>query len=65
MAIKNTGSATLIKKAVFADFNLNIDKGEITDKGSINQRMIIQNHPEVVEKLYAAEKDENIIEVKF
>lgn len=64
MAVKNTGSATLIKRAVFADFILSIDKGEITDKGSINQRMIIQNHPEVVEKLHAVEKDNAIIEVK-
>ena len=31
-----------------------IDKGEITDKGSINQRMIIQQHPEVVEKIYSS-----------
>ncbi len=64
MAVKNTGSATLIKRAVFADFMLSIDKGEITDKGSINQRMIIQNHPEVVERLHAVEKDDTIIEVK-
>ncbi len=64
MAIKNTGSASLVKRAVFADFNLNIDKGEVTDKGSINQRMIIQNHPELVEKLYAFEITNSIIEVK-
>ena len=64
MAIKSTGSASLIKKAVFADFNLNIDKGEITDKGSINQRAIIKNHPDIVERLYALKIDDTIIEVK-
>jgi feruloyl-CoA synthase len=53
-SLKNegTGSSTLIKKAVFADFSLSIDGGELTDKGSINQRAILANHPEVVEKLY-------------
>lgn len=64
LAVKSTGSATLVKRALFADFTLTIDKGEITDKGSINQRMIIQNHPDVVERLYALEMDRDIIEAK-
>jgi feruloyl-CoA synthase len=64
MAIKSTGSASLIKRAVFADFNLNIDKGEITDKGSVNQRIVIQNYPEVVEKIYSALLNDDIIEIK-
>ncbi|CAN5711442.1 feruloyl-CoA synthase [soil metagenome] len=64
LAVKSTGSATLIKRAVFADFTLNIDKGEITDKGSINQRMIIQNHPEIAERLYAVNINDDVIEVR-
>ncbi|MEP7109760.1 MAG: feruloyl-CoA synthase [Ferruginibacter sp.] len=64
LAVNSTGSATLVRKALFADFALNIDKGEITDKGTINQRMIIQNHQDTVEKLYAELKDDRIIEVK-
>ena len=51
-AQQSTGSSTLIKRAVFADFNLSIDKGEITDKGSINQRMILANRTEYIEMLY-------------
>ena len=62
LAAKSTGSATLVKRALFADFMLSIDKGEITDKGSINQRMIIKNHPEAVEKLYNDAIDDTIIE---
>jgi len=64
LAAKSTGSATLVKRAVFADFALNIDKGEITDKGSINQLLIIQNHPETVARLYAADIDDAVIEIK-
>jgi len=64
LATKSTGSATLVKRAVFADFILTIDKGEITDKGSINQRMIIQHHPEIVERLYAAIIDDGVMEVR-
>jgi feruloyl-CoA synthase len=64
LAAKSTGSACLIKRAVFANFNLNIDKGEITDKGSVNQRIVIQNYPEVVEKIYSALLNDDIIEIK-
>lgn len=51
-AKQSTGSSTLIKRAVFADFQLSMDKGEITDKGSINQRQVLANHPDLVEKIY-------------
>jgi feruloyl-CoA synthase len=64
LAKKSTGSASLIKRALLADFTLSIDKGEITDKGSLNQRMIIQNHHQAVEKLYADKIAEDIIEAK-
>lgn len=52
---KNTGSSTFIKKAIFADFTLSIDKGEITDKGSINQRAVLSNYAHIVESFYANE----------
>ena len=64
LAGKSTGSATLIKRAMFADFTLTIDKGEITDKGSLNQSMVIQQHPEAITKLYSNQPDDSIIEVK-
>ncbi len=51
-AQQSTGSSKLIKQAVFADFTLSIDKGEITDKGSINQRTILANRTEYVEMIY-------------
>jgi feruloyl-CoA synthase len=51
-AKQSTGSSTLIKRAVFADFQLSMDKGEITDKGSINQRQVLANHPDLVEQIY-------------
>ncbi len=60
----STGSSTQIKRAVFADFTLSIDKGEITDKGSINQRMILANRVEYVDKLYEKERIEPVLEVQ-
>lgn len=64
LAIKSTGSSTLVQRVIIADFVLNMDLGEITDKGSINQRLVIQNYPEVVHKIYNEKNDENVIEVK-
>ena len=61
---QSTGSSTLIKRAVFADFNLSIDKGEITDKGSINQRMILADRVEYVEMLYKNTVSLPVLEVQ-
>jgi feruloyl-CoA synthase len=60
---QNTGSSTLIRRAIFADFELSIDKGEITDKGSINQRQILANHSEYVEMIYAKTLSNNVLEI--
>ncbi len=63
-AKQSTGSSTLIKRAAFADFSLSIDKGEITDKGSINQRMILENRAEYVEMIYEKELLNGVVEVQ-
>ena len=48
----STGSSTCIRRAVIADFALSIDKGEVTDKGSINQRGFLKNSKQLVDRLY-------------
>ena len=54
LANTNTGgSASQIKKAIFADFAPSFDRGEITDKGSLNQRAVLANHSELVMKIYS------------
>jgi feruloyl-CoA synthase len=63
-ALQSTGSSTLIKRAILADFNLSIDKGEITDKGSINQRMILTNRAEYVEMLYKNPLTSPVLEIQ-
>ena len=37
LSLTTTGSSNFVRRAVFADFELSMDKGEITDKGTINQ----------------------------
>lgn len=48
-----TGSATRIAKAVVAIEPPSIDLGEITDKGSLNQRAVLKHRATLVEQLYA------------
>ena len=38
-----TGSSTRITRAVLLDTPLSIDRGEVTDKGSINQRAVLEH----------------------
>lgn len=61
---KSTGSSTIIKRALFADFELSIDKGEITDKGSINQRAILSHRKAIVDKIYNESLLPGILETK-
>jgi feruloyl-CoA synthase len=49
---KATGSATRIVKAIIAHEPPSIDLGEITDKGSLNQRAILKYRAELVEEMY-------------
>lgn len=46
------GSAARIRRAVVLDVPPSFDKGEITEKGSLNQRELRQNHADLIERLY-------------
>lgn len=61
---EGTGSSTCIRKVIIADFELDMDKGEITDKGSINQRAVLQNRKELVDGLYGSATLKGTLEYK-
>lgn len=46
-----TGSATRIGRIVLFDSPPDLDRGEVTDKGSLNQRAVIANRPALVATL--------------
>ncbi len=52
-AAQSTGSASRIARTVVLAEPPSIDKGEITDKGSINQRAVLTARAELVDHLYA------------
>ena len=53
LAAAATGSATRITRWMLLEHAPQIDRGEVTDKGSINQRAVLAHRAELVEALYA------------
>jgi feruloyl-CoA synthase len=49
---QSTGSSTRIGKAIIAVELPSIDLGEITDKGSLNQRAVLKHRADLVEAIY-------------
>ena len=52
LAASATGSASRIARAHLLAEPPSLDRGEITDKGSINQRAVLQHRAELVEALH-------------
>jgi len=63
LAKTSTGSSNLIRRAVWLLDPLSLDTGEMTDKGSINQRLVIRNRAAMIERLYAAQPGDDVISV--
>ncbi|KQP17632.1 feruloyl-CoA synthase [Pseudorhodoferax sp. Leaf267] len=53
LATDSTGSANRIARAVLVAEPPSIDKGEVTDKGSINQRAVLKHRDAAVQALHA------------
>jgi feruloyl-CoA synthase len=52
-AAKATGSSNRIARAMLLSEEPSIDSGEITDKGSLNQRAVLKNRTQELDELYA------------
>jgi feruloyl-CoA synthase len=59
-----TGSSTRITRAVLLDTPLSIDRGEVTDKGSINQRAVLEHRAGLIDALYSSSPDSHVISLK-
>ncbi len=60
-AAASTGSSTRIARALLLDTPLSIDRGEVTDKGSVNQRAVLEHRSPLVDKLYSPTPGEDVI----
>jgi feruloyl-CoA synthase len=60
---KGRGSSRRIECLIILDGMPSTDANEITDKGYVNQRLVLERRNAEVERLYAAEPDEGVIVV--
>lgn len=58
---KSTGSSTRVSRIVVLDEHPSIDHGEVTDKGSINQRAALAHRAYLVQELYGEKPSERVI----
>ena len=61
LAKEATGSSTRIVRLALIAEPPSIDLGEITDKGSLNQRALLANRPADVKSLYADEAKAHVV----
>ena len=64
LAAISTGSSTRIQRAILMAEPPSMDKSEMTDKGSINQRAVLKNRAALVDELYAVPLSSRIIAVE-
>ncbi len=62
LALKGTGASNRIWRAMIVDQPLSIDRGEVTDKGSINQRAVLGARVALVEELYAPHLSHRVLQ---
>ena len=53
LAQDSTGSSTFVARALLLDQPPSLDAREVTDKGSINQKVVLERRAALVEELYA------------
>ncbi len=61
-AAVNAGSSWRIVRAILLADPLNIDLGEITDKGTVNQKAVLRNRTNLVDELYQKPKSARVID---
>jgi feruloyl-CoA synthase len=58
-----TGSSTRIARAILLDTPLSIDRGEVTDKGSVNQRAVLAHRALLIEDIYLPVSPAHVIKL--
>jgi feruloyl-CoA synthase len=64
LARASTGSSNRIVRAILLDAPPSLDRGELTDKGSISQRMVLQHRAALVQELYATPQSARVIAIE-
>ncbi|MGC1475296.1 MAG: hypothetical protein WA804_05590, partial [Terriglobales bacterium] len=62
-ASESTGSSNRIARAMLMEEPPSLDAGEITDKGSYNQRVVLDRRAALVEQLYLEGPPPNVLRI--
>jgi feruloyl-CoA synthase len=64
LAAESTGSSNRVARAIVLEEPPSLDAGEITDKGSFNQRAVLDRRASLVEEIYAKHPPAAVIEAR-
>jgi feruloyl-CoA synthase len=64
LAAASPGSSTRVMRSILMAEPPSMDKGEMTDKGSINQRAVLANRDVLVDELYATPLSSAVIAIE-
>ena len=61
----NPASSRGVRRARVLPIAPSLDRGEITDKGSINQRAVLRHHADLVAELYSAAPPPHVVIIEM
>jgi feruloyl-CoA synthase len=64
LAAQSTGSSNRVERAILLEESPSLDAGEITDKGSFNQRAVLDRRAALVDEIYAREPQAGVIQAR-
>ena len=65
LAAGSTGSSNRVVRAILTKEPPSLDAGEITDKGSFNQRAVLERRKNIVEELFAADPPPEVLTIEL
>lgn len=63
-ALESTGNSNRVERAILLDEPPLLDAGEITDKGSINQKVVLDRRASLVEEMYSPNPSARVLRVQ-
>jgi feruloyl-CoA synthase len=63
-AARSTGSSNRVTRAIFLEEPPSLDAGEVTEKGSLNQRAVLERRKALVEELYGTEISQRVLRIR-
>lgn len=63
-ALQSTGNSNRVARAILVEEPPSLDAGEVTDKGSLNQRAVLERRAALVEELYSSEGSPRVFRIR-